>query len=242
MMRAKTLIVALFFLGCQTPTKPAPEAKKEVAKKAQAKEKKAAKAEPEPEPGNPALLDPALAKEEAPKKYKVKFDTTIGEFVVEVTRKWAPLGADRFYNLVKIGFYDDVAFFRVIDGFMVQFGIHGDPRVNRAWATAGIKDDPVKQSNKPGYVTFATAGPDSRTTQVFVNYGNNKPLDKMGFSPFGKVVEGMDVVKKIHSGYGEGAPKGRGPNQGKTKTKGNKYLKKDFPKLDYVKTATIVEG
>jgi len=241
-MRAKTLFVALLFVGCQTPAKPAPEAKKEVAEKAPAKEKKEAKAEPEPEPGNPALLKPKLATEEAPKKYKVKFDTTVGEFVVEVTRDWAPLGADRFYNLVKIGFYDDVAFFRVIDGFMVQFGIHGDPRVNQAWSVAGIKDDPVKQSNKPGYITFATAGPDSRTTQVFINYGNNKPLDKMGFSPFGKVVEGMNVVKKIHSGYGEGAPKGRGPNQSKAKQKGNKYLKEDFPKLDYVKTATIVEG
>jgi peptidyl-prolyl cis-trans isomerase A (cyclophilin A) len=194
-----------------------------------------------PEAPNAALLDPSKATETAPATYKVKFETTKGDFVVEVQRDWSPQGADRFYNLVKLGFYDDIAFFRAIDGFMVQFGIHGNPEVTRAWKDQKIPDDPVKQSNKRGYVTFATAGPGTRTTQVFINFGNNANLDQMGFSPFGQVVEGLDVVDQIHTGYGEGAPRGMGPNQGSIERSGNDYLRGSFPKLDYVKTARLVE-
>ena len=190
---------------------------------------------------NTALTDPSKANAKAPDTYKAKFETTKGAFVIGVTRSWAPLGADRFYNLVKSGYYDDVAFFRVISGFMVQFGIHGTPAVNDAWRSARIQDDPVTQSNAPGMVTFATSGPNTRTTQVFINFGNNKALDAQGFSPFGKVVEGMDVVNKLHAGYGEGAPRGRGPSQAEMQKTGNAYLKASFPELDWVKKATIAE-
>lgn len=160
-------------------------------------------------------------------------------FVIEVRRDWAPNGADRFYNLVKNGFFDEARFFRVISGFMVQFGINGNPAVQRNWRTAAIKDDPVKQSNTPGMVTFATGGPNTRTTQVFINYGNNARLDGQGFSPFGKVVSGMDVVEKLYAQYGEGAPGGAGPDQSKIQGEGNAYLNRYFPSLDFVKKATI---
>jgi len=185
------------------------------------------------------LADPASLNEQAPAVYKAKFDTSKGPFVIEVHRDWAPNGADRFYNLLKNGFYDNARFFRVIEGFMVQFGINGDPKIAAAWRDANIKDDPVKQSNARGMVTFATAGPNTRTTQVFINFGNNGFLDSQGFSPFGKVVSGMDVVDSLYSGYGEGAPQGNGPDQGLVQQRGNAYLEKAFPKLDYVKQATI---
>jgi len=190
---------------------------------------------------NPALLNPAAATEKAPESFKVNFDTTKGKFVVEVTRAWSPNGADRFYNLVKLGFYDDVAFFRVLDGFVAQFGIHGDPSVMKAWRDAHISDDPVTQSNKRASVVFATGGPNTRTTQLFINFGNNTNLDAMGFSPFGTVTEGMEVVDALYKDYGEGAPRGMGPDQGSLQERGNAYLKESFPKLDYVKTATIAE-
>ncbi len=161
--------------------------------------------------------------------------------MVEVRRAWAPKGADRFYNLVRAGYYDDVAFFRVISNFMVQFGINGDPQVNAAWRDARVSDDPVKQSNVRGMVTFATSGPDSRTTQVFVNFKDNSRLDGMGFAPFGKVVEGMSVVDSLYSGYGEGAPRGMGPDQGRAQGEGNVYLRSSFPELDYVKTARLAK-
>jgi peptidyl-prolyl cis-trans isomerase A (cyclophilin A) len=151
------------------------------------------------------------------------------------------LGADRFYNLVKVGFYDGVKFFRAIDGFMVQFGIHGDPSVTKVWRQANISDDPVKQSNTRGRVTFAMAGPNSRTTQVFINYvDRNRQLDGMGFAPFGEVVEGMEVVDRLYKGYGEGAPRGMGPDQGRLQAQGNAYLEQEFPKLSGVVRATIV--
>ncbi|HEY4856756.1 MAG TPA: peptidylprolyl isomerase [Xanthobacteraceae bacterium] len=185
------------------------------------------------------LANPAALNEQSPATYKVRFDTSKGTFVVEVHRDWAPNGADRFYNLVKNGFYDDTRFFRVVSGFMVQFGINGDPRVAAPWRSATMKDDPVKQSNKRGTITFATAGPDSRTSQVFINFADNSPLDRQGFSPFGQVTSGMSVVDALHSGYGEGAPSGRGPEQGRIQREGNAYLEKDFPNLDYVKKATI---
>ncbi len=179
------------------------------------------------------LTNPAALNEKAPDTYKAKFETSKGDFVVEVTRAWAPHGADRFYNLVKNGFYDEDRFFRVVPGFMVQFGINGDPAVARAWRTATIPDDPVKQSNKRGYITFATSGPNSRTTQVFINFADNAGLDRQGFAPFGQVTSGMDVVDKINSSYGES------PSQQHIQMEGNAYLNKEFPKLDYVKKATI---
>ncbi len=177
----------------------------------------------------------------APATFKAKFETSKGDFLVEVHRDWAPNGADRFYNLVKNAFYDDVRFFRVIAGFMAQFGISGDPKVSAIWREERIKDDPVKQSNKRGYITYATAGPDTRTTQLFINYGDNSGLDRQGFAPFGQVSEGMEVVDKLYSEYGEGAPQGRGPNQARIQRDGNAYLTSEFSKLDYIKRATILE-
>ena len=190
---------------------------------------------------DPALLHPASLTAKAPDAYEVKFTTTKGDFVVEVHRDWAPNGADRFYNLVKQGYFTDIAFFRVVKGFMVQFGIHGDPAVSRVWRDARIQDDPTgKQSNTKGMVTFAMAGPNTRTTQIFINYADNSRLDSMGFPPFGKVIEGMKVVDAIEGVYGEGAPQGNGPNQGRIQGEGNAYLKASFGKLDYLKKATLL--
>jgi peptidyl-prolyl cis-trans isomerase A (cyclophilin A) len=191
-------------------------------------------------PASPGFADPAKLTEKAPETFKAQFDTTKGKITIEVTRSLSPNGADRFYNLVRSGFFKDVAFFRVIPGFMCQFGIHGDPKIAAAWHTANIADDPVKGSNSRGAITFATAGPNTRTTQLFINFGNNSNLDGMGFSSFGKVSEGMDVVDKINGEYGEGAPRGRGPDQGRIQEEGNAYLKKDFPNLDYIKSAIIL--
>jgi peptidyl-prolyl cis-trans isomerase A (cyclophilin A) len=183
--------------------------------------------------GTAKLSNPAQLTEKAPDTYKAKFDTSKGVFVVEVHRDWAPIGADRFYNLVKNGFFDDTRFFRVVPNFMVQFGISGTPSIQTNWREATIKDDPVKESNKRGYITFATSGPNSRTSQVFINFKDNSGLDRQGFAPFGQVVEGMDVVDKINAEYGER------PSQGNIQTQGNAYLNREFPKLDYVKKATI---
>jgi len=180
------------------------------------------------------LRNPASLTETAPATYKASFDTSAGTFVIEVHRDWAPKGADRFYNLVKNGFFDDTRFFRVVPNFMVQWGINGNPAIQSAWRNAQISDDPVKQSNKKGYITFATAGANTRTTQVFINFKDNSFLDKQGFAPFGQVVQGMDVVEKINPQYREE------PNQGLIQSQGNAYLTKNFPKLDYVKKATIV--
>lgn len=190
---------------------------------------------------HPDLLDPSKASAKAPEVFKARFQTTKGDFVVEVHRDWAPNGADRFYNLVKSGFFDDTRFFRAIDGFMVQFGISGDPAVSAKWRDANIPDDPVKQSNKRGFVTFAQTGaPNSRSTQVFVNYGDNARLDATRFAPFGQVVQGMDVVDSFNKSYGEGAPGGRGPSQALIQSRGNAYLDTSFPALDGVKHAEIV--
>jgi peptidyl-prolyl cis-trans isomerase A (cyclophilin A) len=185
------------------------------------------------------LADPAALNDQSPANYKVRFDTSKGVFVVEVRRDVAPNGADRFYNLVKNGFYDNARFFRVVSGFMVQFGINGDPAISAKWREARIMDDPVKTSNQRGFMTFATSGPHSRTTQVFINFTNNGRLDGMGFSPFGRVIAGMDVVGKLYAGYGDGPPDGSGPNQSRIQFEGNAYLAKSFPKLDYIKKATI---
>ena len=196
-----------------------------------------------PSSASPSFVDPAKLTGKAPETFTAQFDTTKGKFTIGVTRSLAPNGADRFYNLVRSGYFTDVAFFRVVPGFMCQFGIHGDPNVSAKWREATIPDDPVKGSNTRGTITFATAGPNTRTTQLFINFGDNTSLDGQGFSPFGKVIEGMDVVDKIYSEYGD-APQfgGRGPEQGRIQSEGNAYLKKNFPNLDYIKSATVVSN
>jgi peptidyl-prolyl cis-trans isomerase A (cyclophilin A) len=193
-----------------------------------------------PSPGRRSLTDPASLNEQAPEVYAVRFVTTQGAFVIQAHRAWAPRGADRFYNLAKNGFYDGASFFRVLPGFVVQFGICPDPQISKAWKTATIPDDPVVESNREGYITFATAGPNTRTTQAFINLANNTRLDGMGFSPFGKITEGMDVVRRLYSGYGEGSPRGNGPDQGRIEAEGRAYLEKDFPKLDSIRMVTIL--
>jgi peptidyl-prolyl cis-trans isomerase A (cyclophilin A) len=181
-----------------------------------------------------ALMKPANLKERGPDVYKVKFDTTAGAFVIEVHANWAPNGADRFYNLVKNGYYDGCRFFRVVPGFMVQFGINGDPQIQQSWTNATIQDEKVTQGNTRGYVTFAKSQlPNSRTTQVFINFADNSRLNRDGFAPFGKVISGMEIVDKLYSGYGEQ------PNQTFIEHEGNAYLNKTYPKLDYIKKATI---
>lgn len=192
-------------------------------------------------PGSEASAESGLPHEEAPAQFRVKFDTTRGPVVIEVVREWAPLGADRFYNLVKSGYFDDNAFFRVIPRFVVQFGINGDPQISGKWQKANISDDPVTKSNLSGTLVFATSGPNTRTTQMFINLTDNKRLDQMGFSPIGRVVEGMDAIKSLYSGYGEGAPMGRGPSQDRIYSMGNSYLKEKFSKLDYIKQAELVD-
>jgi peptidyl-prolyl cis-trans isomerase A (cyclophilin A) len=197
-----------------------------------------------PKPAAPAanrLLTPASLTAKAPETYKVKFDTSKGPVVIEVHREWAPNGADRFYNLVRGGFYNNVRFFRVLTGFMAQFGMNGNPAVQKVWGSPAqqLKDDPVKQSNKRGYITFANAGPNSRSTQVFINLVDNTFLDPeaMHFAPFGQVVEGMEVVDMLYTGYG----RQNVPDQGRITSEGNVYLTKEYPKLDYIKTATIAQ-
>ncbi len=189
-----------------------------------------------------ALLRPALLTLKAPATYQVKFVTTKGDFVITVTRAWAPLGADRFYNLVRHHFYDNTSFFRVLKGFVVQWGISAYPPVAAAWSHAPIKDDPVVQSNLRGFVTYAkSTAPNTRTTQVFINLADNVRLDTMGgFAPFGQVTEGMDVVQSLYAGYGEGAPDGQGPEQEKIEKLGKSYLDKSFDKLDSIKTTTLI--
>jgi len=183
---------------------------------------------------HPSLLNPASLTAKAPAEFKVSFTTTAGNFVVVVHRDWAPLGADRFYNLVRRGFFTNAAFFRVVPGFVVQFGLNADPAINHAWHDANIHDDPVKQSNKRGALVFATAGPNTRTTQLFINFADNTRLDGMGFAPFAEVTEGMDVVDKIYSGYGEQ------PQQDRITDQGDAYLSKNFPKIDKIKLARVM--
>lgn len=190
-----------------------------------------------PQSDHPAMLDPSKAKEKAPDSFRAKFETTKGNIVFECTREWAPNGVDRFYNLVKIGFFDDVAFFRVVHSFVVQWGIHGDPKVSAVWSDANLPPDPPKQSNKRGMLTYAMAGrPDTRSTQLFVNYKDNTNLDAMGFAPLCKVAEGMEIADKLFGDYGETVT----DKQGEIQAEGNAYLRSKWPNLDYVKTATIV--
>jgi peptidyl-prolyl cis-trans isomerase A (cyclophilin A) len=191
-------------------------------------------------PKSRALLEPSLAGDRAPERFRVRFETTKGDFVIEAIRDWSPQGVDRFFNLVKIGYFEDVAFFRVLDGFVVQFGISGDPAVNERWRSANIPDEPVKESNTRGRITYAKGGPNSRTTQLFINLADNANLDAVGFPPFGQVVEGMSVVESLYSGYGEGAPRGRGPSQGRIHSDGNRYLRESFPQLDYIEKTVLL--
>ena len=195
-------------------------------------------AEPPPATPEPAPAAPTTA----PAQYRVRFETSKGDFVVEVDRSQAPNGADRFYQLVSEGFYTDVRFFRVISGFMAQFGINGDPAVTARYTGNTIQDDPVVGSNTRGTITFAmTSQPNSRGTQLFINLVDNVNLDASGFAPIGRVVEGMDVVDQLYSGYGEGAPRGAGPDQTQLRSQGNAYLTQNFPQLDYIVRATIVQ-
>ncbi len=226
---ALTLAVAGATGWAQTKT-PATPAKKAPAKAAAASE------------FNQALLNPARLAAKAPDTYEAKFTTTKGDFVIKVTREMAPLGADRFYNLVKNGFYNGASFFRVAKGFVVQFGISSYPPVAAAWKDTRIKDDAVKGSNQKGFVSFATGGPETRTTQVFINLRDNSRHDNMGFSPFGEVTQGMEVVEQLYSDYGDGPPFGPGPDQGRIESEGTKYLTANFPKLDSIKTAVIISG
>jgi len=187
-----------------------------------------------PAAARPSLMNPASLHAKAPELYKAQFTTTRGDFVVEVHREWAPLGADRFYNLVKNGYFTNAAFFRVVPNFIVQFGLSANPAVNKVWMNANLKDDPVMGSNKRGTVVFATAGPNTRTTQLFINFGDNAGLDRQGFAPFGTVTDGMDVVDKIYPGYGER------PDQQRITEEGKAYLDKNFPMLDSIKAARIL--
>jgi len=182
----------------------------------------------------PPMLNPALYKAQAPPTYKVKFTTTKGSFVVEVHRDWAPLGADRFYNLVKGGYFDGGPFYRVMAGFMAQFGLSPNPAVSNAWDKATIKDDPVTQSNKRGFITFATSGANSRTTHLFINFVDNAGLDSQGFAPFGQVVSGMEVVDKLYAGYPGDL------NQVKLRQGGAAYVKANYPNMDLIESVELL--
>ena len=190
--------------------------------------------ESRPEASDSAARAPAEAAPPAPDSFRVAFETTRGTFVVEALRKWSPRGVDRFHELVNAGYFTDIGFFRVVPGFVAQFGMHGDPAVNREWDDRPIADDPVVQTNTRGTIVFATSGPNTRKNQLFINYADNARLDPMGFSPFGRVVEGMSVVDSIYAGYRET------PDQARIASEGNAYLKREFPRLDYIKSARIV--
>jgi cyclophilin family peptidyl-prolyl cis-trans isomerase len=189
------------------------------------------------------LLDPSLPfwQEHAPSVFRVRFETSKGVFELEITRAWAPLGADRFYNLVRSGFFDDSRFSRVVPGFIAQFGIPGDPTITAKWKDRAFPDDSVRAHNERGTIAFAMTGPNARTTQLYVSLRDNSNLDAQGFAPIGRVVEGMAVVDSLYSGYGEGAGGGvRGGQQGKVLAGGNVYLDASFPKLDRLIRAVIV--
>jgi peptidyl-prolyl cis-trans isomerase A (cyclophilin A) len=192
------------------------------------------------EPADP-LLRPSQLAQTAPDRFQAEFETTAGDFVVTVERAWAPIGADRFYSLVQAGYYDDTRVHRVVPGFMAQFGIHGDPRVNQVWGRALIQDDPVGESNRRGRVAFAKAGPNSRTTEVFISLHDNVGLDEDGFAPFGEVTQGMEVVDALHDEYGDGPPRGDGPYAAMARARGNEYLDEEFPDLTRIVTARVID-
>lgn len=185
------------------------------------------------------LLRPERFTETAPTTFRVRFETSAGDFVVRVQREWAPRGADRFYNLVRGGFYDDTRVHRVVDGFVAQFGLNGDPWVNQAWKTRFLQDDPVNWSNTRGRFTFAQGGRHTRSTEVFVNLRDNPRLDDQGFSPIGEVVEGMEAVERFYSAYGDGPPRGDGPYAAMIEARGNAYLDADFPELTRIVSAVV---
>lgn len=243
------LVLAFGLVACGgTEETPTPAADPTPAESPQPADEPATDPQPEPAP-EPApeptptapLLDPdsPAMNVEAPGTYRVLFDTTKGEFTVEVHRDWAPRGADRFYNLIREGYYDGNRFFRVVDGFVVQFGVNGDPALNRVWRDADILDDEPQQGNTRGRLTFAHGGPNTRSTQLFINLGDNINLD-LDFPAFGEVIDGIGVVDSLYSGYGDGPPYGRGPDQSRVQTEGNRYLDQEFPQLDYVRAATII--
>jgi peptidyl-prolyl cis-trans isomerase A (cyclophilin A) len=189
------------------------------------------------------LLDPKKPELNltAPDEFRVKVETSKGDLVLKVVRAWAPKGADRFYSLVKAGFYDECRFYRVLPKFIAQAGIHGDPAVAAAWKAAPITDDPVVKKNVRGTLSFAKGGPDTRTSNFFINLKDNAALDSAGFVPFAEIIEGLEIADALHSGYGDAPPKGRGPSQAKLTERGNEWLKKDFKDLDFIKTARIAE-
>lgn len=230
-MRRFASLLCLFISAALLPVTLRAQAQPGANKPAPAAQSKAPAAKT-----GPSLLHPESMKAKAPDVYEVKFTTTKGDFVIEVTRAWAPQGADRFYNLVKNHFYDNASFFRVVPGFVVQFGLTGSPAVNKAWTNANIKDDPVTQKNLPGTITYAMAGPNTRTTQVFINFSDNSRLDPQGFAPFGKVTSGMEVVKQLYGGYADEPTS----HQEEITNQGKPYLDKNFPKLDSIKMATII--
>ena len=220
------LLAALIGAGCSAGVRPHPSAGDTAAGRARA-----------------ALMEPASAtmREPAPPVFRVRFETSKGDFVVEVHRAWAPRGADRFYNLVRNGFYDGQRFFRVRAGYIAQFGLSGDPAITRVWKDATIRDDPVLRGNTRGSLAYAMTGPNTRSTQVYVNLADNSHLDAQGFAPFGEVVSGMDVVDRLYAGYGESAGGGmRGGKQGRIEAGGNAYLTREFPRLDYISRAVLL--
>ncbi len=252
---AAALMGTLFF-GCKAKEQTAEAPTPEQPKAAAPAQPKAEAPAPAPAPAQPtatasapveaprkgfdrALIRAALLKDKAPETFQVKFATTRGDFVVTVNRAWAPIGADRFYNLVKHHFYDNASFFRVVPGFVVQFGISAYPPVSAAWENANIKDEPVTQSNKRGYLTYAkTSMPNTRSTQIFINLSDNAGLDRQGFSPFGFVdAQGMKVVEMLYDQYGDSG----GPEQDQISKLGKPYIDKGWPKLDSIKTATLME-
>jgi peptidyl-prolyl cis-trans isomerase A (cyclophilin A) len=250
---ALCLALSMISFGCKkeepvAETKPIEQPKPATPAPAEVKPEPAAQPAPATTPApaaasrptyDRALLRPAGLKAQAPEKYQVKFVTTRGEFTVTVTRSWAPIGADRFYNLVKHHYFDNASFFRVVPGFVVQFGLSAYPPVSAAWTNAKLQDDPVTQSNKRGYLTFATAGPNTRTTQVFISLKDNAGLDRQGFAPFGVVeAPGMKVVDMFYDQYGDA----NGPDQGQIEAQGKPYLDKGWPKLDSIKSAALVAG
>jgi len=192
-----------------------------------------------PPNGSKKAEAPAAKEERVPDVFQVKLDTSKGPVEIEVRRGWAPRGADHFYSLVKTGFYDGNRFFRVVRNFVVQFGISGDPQLNVLWANTNLPDDPVKQSNVKGTLTYAHLGPNSRSTQLFINLKDNRSLDRQGFAPIGKVISGMDTVERLYSSYGEMAPRGQGPDPSQIEVRGNAYLEDHFARLDYINKATI---
>jgi peptidyl-prolyl cis-trans isomerase A (cyclophilin A) len=196
---------------------------------------------PSPEPAKaPATVEAPKGPVRAPDTFQAKFETTKGEFTVEVVRAWAPHGADRFYDLMEHRFFDGARFYRVVKKFLVQFGVSKDPKANQLWGQLKLADDPPRQSNKRGFVAFAQQGPNSRTTQVFINLADNsKMLDKSGFVPFGRVVSGMDVVEQLYAGYGDMPPRGEGPDAAKYGMMGEEYVERSFPKLDTIRSVRV---